>query len=171
MSTIASPRPSTSLQSPASSRTSQEFPKPPRPPNQRRNRTALRDYYGLKATEADPSQTLPTEPSQKDGASVSELDRDGFDAAAYVKDALAREGLEGVLRIEGELISGTDSQLLIGYHNVTEQIMADSSVDSEIKNLDGERKALVYDNYSKLIAATDTIRKVTLDSELVSENL
>lgn len=30
----------------------------------------------------------------------------------------------------------------------------------EIKSLDGERKALVYDNYSKLISATDTIRKV-----------
>lgn len=31
---------------------------------------------------------------------------------------------------------------------------------AEIKGLDGERKALVYDNYSKLITATDTIRKV-----------
>lgn len=31
---------------------------------------------------------------------------------------------------------------------------------AEIKGLDGERKALVYDNYSKLISATDTIRKV-----------
>ena len=30
----------------------------------------------------------------------------------------------------------------------------------EIRGLDGERKALVYDNYSKLIAATDTIRKM-----------
>lgn len=30
----------------------------------------------------------------------------------------------------------------------------------EIKGLDGERKALVYDNYSKLIAATDTIRRM-----------
>jgi hypothetical protein len=30
----------------------------------------------------------------------------------------------------------------------------------EIKGLDGERKALVYDNYSKLIAATETIGKV-----------
>lgn len=30
----------------------------------------------------------------------------------------------------------------------------------EIRALDGERKALVYDNYSKLIAATETIRKV-----------
>jgi len=34
----------------------------------------------------------------------------------------------------------------------------------EIRGLDGERKALVYDNYSKLIAATDTIRKVNLDA-------
>ena len=31
---------------------------------------------------------------------------------------------------------------------------------SEIRTLDGEKKALVYDNYSKLIAATDTIRKM-----------
>ena len=29
---------------------------------------------------------------------------------------------------------------------------------SDIRNLDGEKKALVYDNYSKLITATDTIR-------------
>jgi len=31
---------------------------------------------------------------------------------------------------------------------------------SDIRTLDGEKKALVYDNYSKLIAATDTIRKM-----------
>jgi Vps51/Vps67 len=30
----------------------------------------------------------------------------------------------------------------------------------DIRNLDGERKSLVYDNYNKLIAATETIRKV-----------
>jgi len=30
----------------------------------------------------------------------------------------------------------------------------------EIRGFDGERKALVYDNYSKLIAATETIRKM-----------
>jgi vacuolar protein sorting-associated protein 51 len=31
---------------------------------------------------------------------------------------------------------------------------------TEIRGLDGEKKALVYDNYSKLITATDTIRKM-----------
>lgn len=48
---------------------------------------------------------------------------------------LASHGLEGVLRVEAGLVG-------------------------EIKGLDGERKALVYDNYSKLIAATDTIRRM-----------
>ena len=52
-----------------------------------------------------------------------------------MKSVFANQGLEGVLRVEGGLIN-------------------------EIKGLDGERKALVYDNYSKLITATDTIRKM-----------
>jgi vacuolar protein sorting-associated protein 51 len=30
----------------------------------------------------------------------------------------------------------------------------------DIRNFDGERKSLVYDNYNKLIAATETIRTV-----------
>ncbi|KAL8697692.1 MAG: hypothetical protein Q9224_002189, partial [Gallowayella concinna] len=65
----------------------------------------------------------------------SELDDPGFDAEAYVRDVLARESLQGLLKIESGLIN-------------------------EIRALDGEKKALVYDNYSKLIAATDTIRKM-----------
>lgn len=36
-------------------------------------------------------------------------------------------------------------------------LKAEGSLVSEMKNLDGERKALVYDNYSKLITATQTI--------------
>lgn len=65
----------------------------------------------------------------------SELDTSDFDADAYVKSVLAGHGLEGVLRVEAGLVN-------------------------EIKGLDGERKALVYDNYSKLITATDTIGKM-----------
>lgn len=52
-----------------------------------------------------------------------------------MKSVLANSTLEGVLRAESGLIN-------------------------EIKGLDGERKALVYDNYSKLITATDTIRRM-----------
>ena len=41
----------------------------------------------------------------------------------------------------------------------------EGSLINEIKGLDGERKALVYDNYSKLIAATDTIRNMRNNME------
>jgi vacuolar protein sorting-associated protein 51 len=69
----------------------------------RRNRAALRDYYGLK------SQTQPTE-KKEDGheaqTSPSELDADGFNAEAYIKGILQRENLEEVLQTESNLISG-----------------------------------------------------------------
>jgi hypothetical protein len=65
----------------------------------------------------------------------SELDKVGFDPESYVQHLLSAEGLEGVLRVEAGLLS-------------------------DIRSLDGEKKALVYDNYSKLIAATDTIRSM-----------
>jgi vacuolar protein sorting-associated protein 51 len=54
---------------------------------------------------------------------------------AYISTLLSSSDLETVLRTESTLVS-------------------------EIRGLDGERKALVYDNYSKLIAATDTIRRM-----------
>ena len=102
--------------------------------NLRRNRAALRDYYNLKAGSADQTKDVPPTPTL-DPEIESELDKKGFNPEQYVKDILAREGLEGVMRVEAGLVS-------------------------EIRTLDGEKKALVYDNYSKLIAATETIRKM-----------
>lgn len=150
MSTIASPRPSIAslttgspshrpsfdaLQSPRLF----EFPSSPLlTGSQRRNRVALRDYYRLakNPTTSTSEASTPLQDDELVGAvPESELDAEGFDAEAYVKGILAKEGLEDLLRIERVLIN-------------------------EIKALDGERKALVYDNYSKLITATDTIRKV-----------
>ncbi|KAI9825312.1 MAG: hypothetical protein M1819_000558 [Sarea resinae] len=116
---------------------------PSRPPaaKQRRNRAALREFYNLKASDGGGGGGGGAGArGLGDGEDVqvvreSELDAEGFDVEAYVRGVLGREGLEGVLRVEGALVN-------------------------EIKALDGERKALVYDNYSKLIAATDTIRKM-----------
>ncbi|KAI4118043.1 MAG: hypothetical protein LQ341_007640, partial [Variospora aurantia] len=75
------------------------------------------------------------EPDSLPEVQQSELDASGFDAEAYVAEVLGRESLQGLLKIESGLIN-------------------------EIRGLDGEKKALVYDNYSKLITATDTIRKM-----------
>lgn len=140
MSTIASPRPSistssrrTSTSTDATAPTAHHAAKPSVDKGSlRRNRAALRDYYNLPATATPPKASLDL------GSPIietSELDRPDFDAQAYVQSLLAREGLEGVLRVEAGLIG-------------------------EVRSLDGEKKALVYDNYSKLIAATDTIRSM-----------
>lgn len=131
MATVTSPRPSNPSESLASTPTTSRTTSPA--PTRRQHRAALRDYYNLKSalpTNA-PSSLTSSEPDPRS----SELDTSDFDADAYVKSVLAGHGLEGVLRVEAGLVN-------------------------EIKGLDGERKALVYDNYSKLIAATDTIRKM-----------
>ena len=61
-------------------------------------------------------------------------------------DKLVKErNLATLIVLENDLVQGTLIQIVI-------------KVD--IRNLDGERKSLVYDNYNKLIAATETIRKV-----------
>ena len=88
----------------------------------------------MKAAESpDPAATPPI-PSFE-GERESELDKPDFDPATYVSTLLAKESVDGVLKVEAGLVS-------------------------EIRSLDGEKKALVYDNYSKLIAATDTIKNM-----------
>ncbi|KAF2664903.1 hypothetical protein BT63DRAFT_78953 [Microthyrium microscopicum] len=148
----ASPRPSLSLmRSPPSSRTSLDHASNPSAPPSlsrasvsgppRRARVALRDYYGLKSGAADGSRGSVDTTASRVGGSIGggsrldALDREGFDAGAYVRQVLETERLEGLLSLENELVG-------------------------EVRTLDGERKALVYDNYSKLISATDTIKKM-----------
>ena len=115
MSTIASPRASVaSFQTPTSSRrtsidtvTRSQASSPSRvpPPQQRRNRAALRDYYGIKSS-APAAVDNSSSTSEHEEVKDSELDREGFDAQGYVGEVLGREGLEGILRVEGGLIAG-----------------------------------------------------------------
>ncbi|KHO01021.1 Tetratricopeptide-like helical [Metarhizium album ARSEF 1941] len=65
----------------------------------------------------------------------SDLDAPDFNAAEYVARVVANSGLEDLLRLYAQVVG-------------------------EVRALDAEKKALVYDNYSKLIAATETIRKM-----------
>lgn len=124
----------------------------PAPPttSQRRNRAALRDFYNLKSrasTQPSISRTasiastastgITSTLTALDDASApftfrSQLDEADFEAETYIQELLKTSSLKTILKAEGSLIS-------------------------EIKHLDGERKALVYDNYSKLITATQTI--------------
>lgn len=125
MSTYSSPRPSITSLSVASPTVTSPSPSatttpsisraasPTRahnPQTQRRNRTALRDYYNLKsAAPVDASNGAKSEEGHGgDGkdSELSELDREGFDAEGYVKGVLREKGLEGVLRVEGGLVGG-----------------------------------------------------------------
>ncbi|KAI0155086.1 Vps51/Vps67-domain-containing protein [Hypoxylon sp. FL1284] len=135
---IGSPNPSSS--SPNAS-TSSSAAAPPR-----RNRAALREYYNLKKQTPAPTppQVEVTDPFGESGDGLqehysevpaSEMDRPGFDAEAYVRRALAESGMEELLRLYTRVLG-------------------------ETRALDAEKKALVYDNYSKLITATETIRKM-----------
>ncbi|RMZ82288.1 hypothetical protein DV738_g1872, partial [Chaetothyriales sp. CBS 135597] len=119
--------------------------------NQRRHRAALRDYYKLKSQQqqeqqqspagaddgtASPAPTAvnngsPLSPSSS-GPLLAKLDDPSFDADKFVASLLASGSLQEILRTEAVLVS-------------------------EIRNLDGECKALVYNNYNKLIKAVGTI--------------
>ncbi|OJJ72094.1 hypothetical protein ASPBRDRAFT_586906 [Aspergillus brasiliensis CBS 101740] len=127
----------------------------------RRNRAALRDYYNLKpSSAADPnndgrrSRSIPRHTDAGDISSSSssgtvagasgpsilsttgtELDSPDFDPQRYVNQLLASSSLSTVLKAENTLVG-------------------------DIRTLDSERKALVYDNYSKLIRAVETIGKM-----------
>lgn len=113
------------------------------PQNKRANRAALREYYNLKKQQAAATPSL--EVTQHSEVSASEIDVPDFDADAYVTKALEGSSLEELLRIYARVLG-------------------------EVRALDAEKKALVYDNYSKLISATETIRKVRTN-QLVSQEV
>ncbi|KKA28877.1 hypothetical protein TD95_000270 [Thielaviopsis punctulata] len=167
MSTIASPRdPSMGLSarrlpgtpvltSPAgSARPSLDLPRsgtaspslPPAAPvpsaAKRKNRAALREYYNIQRERSGTSSVSPPpqqQQQQQDGphseVPAGELDAPDFDVAEYVRKAAAENGLEDLLHVYTRVLA-------------------------EIRALDAEKKALVYDNYNKLITATETIRKM-----------
>ncbi|KAF2859544.1 hypothetical protein K470DRAFT_249021 [Piedraia hortae CBS 480.64] len=129
MSAIDSPRSSLTFSSRRNSLSPDVSSSRPRPAaSSRRNRAALRDYYGLSgAASAESPVEVPSEKLESEMTIT--------DPETYVQTLLAHESLEGILRIEARSIN-------------------------DIRMLDGEKKALVYDNYSKLITATETIRKM-----------
>lgn len=87
------------------------------------------------ASNASDSTITSSAPLPDSSSLTAELDDPSFDADAYVSEMLKTAGLRDILRTESALVS-------------------------EIRNLDGERKALVYDNYSKLIKAVGTIAEM-----------
>lgn len=122
--------PSTSL--PSSPNLSIPTNQPPK-----RSRAALREYYNLRTTVPSITTTTTSSPPSPPPASTpaSILDSPSFSPTQYLTSLLESSSLSSLLQTYTRLLS-------------------------EIRALDAEKKALVYDNYSKLITATETIRKM-----------
>ncbi|KAK4166539.1 Vps51/Vps67-domain-containing protein [Cladorrhinum sp. PSN259] len=113
----------------------------PNSSNTKRNRAALREYYNLRATTSLSASQTPTittsppPPSPTVSLATQPIDLPTFNPADYIASSLESSSLSDLLRLYTTILS-------------------------EIRALDAEKKALVYDNYSKLITATETIRKM-----------
>ncbi|KAL1895813.1 hypothetical protein Cpir12675_003035 [Ceratocystis pirilliformis] len=103
--------------------------------SKRKNRAALREYYNLQRGPSPVSSVQPDPDGLQSEVDFGELDAPKFDSAAYVRKVSEELGLEELLKVYTKILG-------------------------ETRALDAEKKALVYDNYNKLIAATETIRKM-----------
>jgi hypothetical protein len=149
---VASPRPSFNLSRRGSTSTinSTRSPSTSRPASirdnsstpvatssRRRDRTALRDFYNLQSTaeKPPPAALAPQTEDSSPSDALSTLDNPSFSAQTYVDDLLHTADTETLLRTLNAI---TISAL----------------------GLEGDKKALVYDNYTTLLSATSTISKM-----------
>ncbi|KAI5276902.1 hypothetical protein E4T47_00029 [Aureobasidium subglaciale] len=147
---IASPRPSLNL--PSSRRTStstinsihssstiRDTNTPTPASSRRRDRAALREFYNLQAAASDAAKPPPDPTSQPEDQgpqdALSALDSASFDPNTYIADLLETSSAETLLRTLNAI---TISSL----------------------GLEGDKKALVYDNYTTLLSATSTISRM-----------
>lgn len=131
-----SPRITPSSSVASSRQTSLDIPR--RLSHPKRTRSALRQFYGIPSSDsAKPTiSTSPIAPTVPE----NELDSESLDPQVYVEKTLETKSVRELLRFENQIVN-------------------------EILSLDSDRKALVYDNYSKLIAATATIRQMRASME------
>ncbi|KAG9699739.1 serine carboxypeptidase, partial [Aureobasidium melanogenum] len=156
---IASPRPSLNLPSsrrgsastinstrsvstsrPASIRDTNTANSTPVPAStRRRDRAALREFYNLQATEptTKPPPSAPTSQPEDSGPqdALSALDHPSFSAKTYAD----------------ELLNTSDAATLLRTLN---------AITISALGLEGDKKALVYDNYTTLLSATSTISRM-----------
>ncbi|KAJ2324283.1 hypothetical protein GGH92_010721, partial [Coemansia sp. RSA 2673] len=75
-----------------------------------------------------------------------DIDTQAFDARKYLKKALLEQGVSELL--------ATDIQLV-----------------SQVRQIDGDMKTMVYENYSKFISATETIGKMKADADFMDAEM
>ncbi len=99
-------------------------------------RRALRDFYGL----------------DRVGRTVNQddiIDATDFSASATFSDLCQTSSTKDLLKLENDLVKG---QCVLKSFSYLQWL--------EIRTLDGEKKALVYDNYGKVLSAMSILQSV-----------
>lgn len=107
--------------------------------SRRRDRAALREFYNLQSTESPtkPPPSAPALQSEDSGPqdALAALDEPSFSAKTYTD----------------ELLNTSDAETLLRTLN---------AITVSALGLEGDKKALVYDNYTTLLSATSTISRM-----------
>ncbi|KAG0251708.1 Vacuolar protein sorting-associated protein 51 [Actinomortierella ambigua] len=118
--------------------------------SRRRAKSFLRNYYGLQQSETSPqSGSKDADAAQRSAAAKSDpydIDGHSFEVDKYMHKMFVEKQLPGLIQADNDLVA-------------------------DIRQLDGDMKTLVYENYSKFLSATDTINKMksnvdNLESEM-----
>ncbi|KAF9279981.1 hypothetical protein BGZ68_007570 [Mortierella alpina] len=116
----------------------------------RRAKSFLRNYYGINQTESLQQDGSKENKSAQAGpvskSDPYDLDSHAFEVDKYMHKMFVEKQLPGLIQADNELVA-------------------------DIRQLDGDMKTLVYENYSKFLSATDTINKMksnvdNLESEM-----
>ena len=124
----------------------------------------LRKHYGLSVTPPPPSgrPTDPLDLGQRSSKNVLPRrfnkfsDSPVFDSKAYYGQLITTASLTTLLKKENELLTGE----LFGYPVAYSRLYM--PLRPEMRQLDSERQALVYNHHHELIDATDTISAVSI---------
>ncbi|EXJ60084.1 hypothetical protein A1O7_04234 [Cladophialophora yegresii CBS 114405] len=125
---------------------------------QMRNRAALRDYYNLKSKAAPAAGS----PDQRDGSRTASVTSVGSDSTITSSIAVPESTASSLTAQLDDPSFNADAFVaeLLKSASLRDILKTESALVSEIRTLDGERKALVYNNYSKLIKAVGTIAEM-----------
>ncbi|KAF9428628.1 Vacuolar protein sorting-associated protein 51 [Podila epigama] len=120
------------------------------PTHRRRAKSFLRNYYGIQQTDVSNANGSGENPStltfKSSKSDPYDLDSHAFEVDKYMHKIFVEKQLPGLVQTDNDLVA-------------------------DIRQLDGDMKTLVYENYSKFLSATDTINKMksnvdNLESEM-----
>ncbi|TPX57633.1 hypothetical protein PhCBS80983_g03697 [Powellomyces hirtus] len=107
---------------------------------QRKRRDLLKSYYGIGEGGGHPGEKAQKETAKERSPDPLDIDSHAFNADLNLNKIMNEMSLPDLIQRDNDLVA-------------------------EIKQLDGDMKTLVYENYNKFISATDTIRRMKTNVE------